>query len=917
MKDSSNGRVNRLLPVVVLAGLAFRSPAVFAGVNTWTSSGPTGEDIRALAINPSTPTTLYAATYGGGVFKSTNGGGSWSPANAGLTSNLLFSLAIDPSAPDTLYAGTQQGGVCKSTNGGASWCAVNAGLTDTFAVSALAIDPWAPATLYAGTNVGIFKSVNGGGSWTAVNTGLTSTHVQALAIDPMAPATVYAGADFGVFKSVNGGGSWTAVNTGVTTAFVETLSIDPSRPATVYAGTSEGIFRSANGGGTWAAISAGLTDTFVLSIAIDPSETATLYAGTAGGVFRSTDSGGSWIPINTGLTVASVQALAIHPSAPSTLYAGTALVGIFKSTDGGGNWTATITGLNSWVTALAIDTSAPNTLYAGTSVPGSVFKSTNGGENWMATHRGLDTYVTALAIEPSAPNDIYAGTASYDYPGVFTSTDGGHHWGQSLFASVTALVIDPSAPRTVYAGTFFPGGVFRTTDGGLAGPRSWTPVNSGLQFDSDSGVVALAIDPSMPSTLYAGTSLGVFKTVDAGGVWNAIITGLTSTRIRALAIDPSHSATLYAGTSDGGVFKSTNGGQSWIAINAGLTTGRVSVLAVDPTDPATVYAGTPGSGVFKSTNAGGSWTPINAGLANLFVNALVIDPSMPTRLYAGTNSGVYEVHDYLDIGPCVPGPTTLCLGGGRFKVTTQWTTAAGQSGSGRAVALPGGDTGYFTFFDPGSVEVAVKVLNGCGINGNFWIFAGGLTNVGVVMTVSDSQTGAVKTYTNPPGTPFQPIQDTHAFAACAAGSTTAGARPYGGSVAGSLLPPRVAQFFDAGATEPCTANATTLCLNNSRYRVRAQWVTSDGAIGTGQVVPLTADTGAFWFFGSSNLEVVVKVLNGCGLNARYWTFAGGLTDVNVILTVTDTQTGTVQTYVNPQGRPFEPIQDTDAFATCP
>ncbi|HXM78695.1 MAG TPA: hypothetical protein VOA00_05615, partial [Thermoanaerobaculia bacterium] len=65
------------------------------------------------------------------------------------------------------------------------------------------------------------------------------------------------------------------------------------------------------------------------------------------------------------------------------------------------------------------------------------------------------------------------------------------------------------------------------------------------------------------------------------------------------------------------------------------------------------------------------------------------------------------------------------------------------------------------------------------------------------------------------------------------------------------------------------------------------------------------------------VEVVVKVLNGCGVNSRYWTFAGGLTDVNVILTVTDTQTGVVQTYVNPQGTPFEPIQDTSAFATCP
>ncbi|MDQ2978584.1 MAG: hypothetical protein M3R62_05150, partial [Acidobacteriota bacterium] len=114
----------------------------------------------------------------------------------------------------------------------------------------------------------------------------------------------------------------------------------------------------------------------------------------------------------------------------------------------------------------------------------------------------------------------------------------------------------------------------------------------------------------------------------------------------------------------------------------------------------------------------------------------------------------------------------------------------------------------------------------------------------------------------------------------------------------------------------CTSSATNLCLNNGRFRVTATWQ-SPAASGIGNAVPMTSDTGYFWFFSANNVEMVIKVVNGCSFNSRYWTFAGGLTNVNVIMTVTDTQTGIVKTYVNPQGTAFQPIQDTSAFATCP
>lgn len=119
-------------------------------------------------------------------------------------------------------------------------------------------------------------------------------------------------------------------------------------------------------------------------------------------------------------------------------------------------------------------------------------------------------------------------------------------------------------------------------------------------------------------------------------------------------------------------------------------------------------------------------------------------------------------------------------------------------------------------------------------------------------------------------------------------------------------------------TGPCSADTVTLCLGNGRFRVQASWrVPSQGTSGQGTAVSLTGDTGYFWFFSASNVEMIVKVLDACTLNTHKWVFAGGLTNVEVTLTVTDTQAGTVRTYVNPANTAFQPIQDTAAFGTCP
>ncbi|HVT56903.1 MAG TPA: hypothetical protein VHR45_00760 [Thermoanaerobaculia bacterium] len=118
------------------------------------------------------------------------------------------------------------------------------------------------------------------------------------------------------------------------------------------------------------------------------------------------------------------------------------------------------------------------------------------------------------------------------------------------------------------------------------------------------------------------------------------------------------------------------------------------------------------------------------------------------------------------------------------------------------------------------------------------------------------------------------------------------------------------QYFPNASA--CTPGATALCLLNSRFRVESTWQTNQGS-GQGQAVTLTSDTGYFWFFAEANVEFILKVLDGTPLNQHFWVFAGGLTNVKVVITVTDTQTGAMKTYTNPQDTAFQPIQDTGAF----
>ncbi len=249
---------------------------------------------------------------------------------------------------------------------------------------------------------------------------------------------------------------------------------------------------------------------------------------------------------------------------------------------------------------------------------------------------------------------------------------------------------------------------------------------------------------------------------------------------------------------------------------------------------------------------------------------------------------------------CAPGDERLCLSGGRFQIEVTWQDFAGTTGRGHAVPLSA-DTGYFWFFGAANVELIVKVLDGRGLNGHHWVFYGALSNVEYVVTVTDTQTGDVKTYLNPSGR-FASVGDTSAF-------------PTGGAPIADTARTPTHHGEASSASVPsgfCVPSSSRLCLQAGRFAVEAVWKDFAGNSGSGTAVPITSDTGYFWFFAPSNVEVVTKVLDGRPLNAKFWVFYGALSNVEYTLTVTDTLTGVQRQYHNPSGR-FASVGDTAAF----
>ncbi len=660
------------IPVLLWGIITAVSPQAAVALDWTARNGPEGGYVAQIAVDYTDPNTAYLANYAGGIFKTTDGGTSWTDLHANFgTSKIL----LDPTNHTTIYE--VGGNIFKSMDAGANWTILDLKLPCGDGAKTLVIDPKNSSTLYANivTKVGttvdyyVIKSTNGGTSWNQVSWNQLSWKAHALAIDPTNSNNLYASTTAGLMKSTDGGVTWNPSGTGLDTTNFGAVVIDPKTPSNLYIVADGAVYKSANSGGQWK-ISSNGWETFsglkAENLIIDPLSPNNLYVIVRGGVtlsnapeiiYKTIDGGGQWNPIYVSSPSEDVQVVALAPSNPVNLYAGTLRHGVFKSVNSGTSWDAKNSGLKALIQYMALDPTDKNIIYIG--IPDfGVFRSTDGGNNWVSRNAGLGSQqVAALAISPVGSHTLWASvnnavtpSTGGSLPGIFKSNDGGATWTATIIppdnflsSAPTKIVADPVNPNGIYALGI--AGVYRTTDGGT----TWFTSRNGVP--DNAFLNSLAIDPKNPMVLYLGlydstSGNSLYKSTDGGIMWYPSSTGLPNLLgIYDLAIDPKTSSTIYAAvlssiTVNGGVFKSIDSGGSWqdttseikpLITDYALTqydnihyAGAIpncptpflttaSNLAIDSNTPATLFAVVDGF-VLRTTDGAGTWAVAHSGL---------------------------------------------------------------------------------------------------------------------------------------------------------------------------------------------------------------------------------------------------------------------------------------------------------------
>jgi photosystem II stability/assembly factor-like uncharacterized protein len=649
----------------------FRTAAPPISGTQWHSIGPQGIPINqgsigrlsTVAVHPTDGNTIYIGGAQGGVWKTTNGGASWTPLTDQQCSLAMGALALDPVDPQIVYAGTGEQhfsgdsyygcGMLRSIDGGATWTRLGGSIFQTSTggakISRIVIDPRtagsvASTHLLVASDFGLYRSLNGGASFTQVLGGTTTD----LVMNPAHPDTMYAAVrGTGMYKSVDAGASWVAMNTGFSTSIRRiNLAIAPTAPSTVYAsvekasgGDLAGIWRTTDAAATWAQLSAsgascGTQCWYDQIIAVAPNDANTVYFGGVS-LYKSTDGGASFGPITNGIHV-DQHYLTFDPVNPLTVYVGND-GGVFRSTDGGSSWTTLNTNLvlTQFYEGISLHPFDPNQAMGGTQDNGTVAWS--GDPVWSSVLGGDGGYT---AIDVENPATRYGETqwqASSGYSGPRRSDGGGYALKVNGINTddraqfIPPLVMDPANPGTLYFGTYR---VYRTTDRA----ETWTLISGDLT--GGGSISALAAAAADPMVLFAGTSDGrVWSTASGGQTWAQRTLPIGSSRyVQDIAVDARDPLTAWvtvSGFLTAHVFRTTDGGATFQNASGNLPDVPVNAIVPDPTSRAIVLVGTD-VGVFASADSGGSWTPLPDGLPNVAVYDLAYNANTGVLL-AGTH----------------------------------------------------------------------------------------------------------------------------------------------------------------------------------------------------------------------------------------------------------------------------------------
>jgi len=641
----------------------------------WRLIGPhRGGRITSVVGVPSQPSIYYVGTPGGGVWKTENAGQVWKPIFDQEHVASIGAVAVAPSDPRIVYVGTgeqtQGNGVYKSTDGGATW--TNVGLRDTHIISGVVVDPRNPDTVlvaaggdhWSGNERGVYKTTDGGKNWKQVLFKDATTHVADLAADPDNPSILYAALwhradappgdddkpkteqDAFIYKSTDEGSTWSAVEgKGLPTEPMERVGVAVA-PGTngmrVYAIATQGLFRSDDGGANWQRSTSDprvVGNTYFGRVFVDPKNADFVYVAQTS-MYRSTDGGRTFEAWSGAPSGDDVHVLWINPASPQNMILGVDQ-GAIISVDGGKTWSSWYNQPTGQFYHVSTDQQFPYYVYSAQQDSGSAAVPSRSGygqityRDWAPTGAFEFSYIVP---DPANSNYVYAG----GWYGTVLRYD--KTTGQVVHllvrnsryrtGNMAPIAFSPQDPHVLYAATQY---VLKSDNGGF----SWQEVSPDLtqKTNGEKGkasprrevIDTLSLSPVKPGVIWAGTANGIIQVTKDGKTWqNVTIPGLHE-RSSVTVVEASHydAAAAYAVISGFQehlplIYRTRDYGQSWQLITAGLPdSGNARVAREDPVRKGLLYAGT-WNGIYFSLDDGDHWQTLQLNLPTATVTDLTI-----------------------------------------------------------------------------------------------------------------------------------------------------------------------------------------------------------------------------------------------------------------------------------------------------